>query len=480
MNPPEAIQEIQIAPQPLARYLPLLGEQRVSEVVLAGEQLRTALSHHTLWNVNSTGMGGGVAEMIRPLLAYARGAGLDARWLVIQGNPDFFRITKRVHNAIHGDRGDGSALGSAEHEIYEQTLRANADALLTRVKRGDIALLHDPQTAGLAPVLSQAGVYVVWRSHIGTDGVSAETERGWHFLLPYLKHVRAMVFSRSAYVPALFKGTPTAIIQPSIDPFATKNQELAEDKVREILSATGLVGAPRANTTVTYPKSDGTYGEVRHAAELMRLGGPPVYEAPLIVQVSRWDLLKDPKGVMEGFVELVQQGGARDAELMLIGPNFEAVADDPDGERIFIDIIASWRKLPHQLRRRVHLASIPTVDGDENAIIVNALQRHAAIVVQKSLQEGFGLTVTEAMWKARPIVASRVGGIQDQITDGQDGLLLDDPSDLEHFGELLGKFLGNPEMAREMGLRAQQRARDDFLGIRHLLQFARLFERVMH
>ncbi|MBS2031777.1 MAG: glycosyltransferase [Deltaproteobacteria bacterium] len=476
----DPVQELHIPPQAMSRFIRPLGEKRVTEVLGAGERLRAALGGRSVWNVNSTAMGGGVAEMIRPLLAYARGAGLEARWLVIQGNPAFFQITKRVHNAIHGDRGDGSALGTAEREAYEHTLRTNGDALLNRVKKGDVVLLHDPQTAGLAPMLSQAGVHVVWRSHIGTDGTNAETERGWHFLQPYLQHARALVFSRAAYVPAMFKGIPTAIIQPSIDPFSTKNQELSEDKVREILGATGLVGAPRACTTVSYPRSDGTLGEVRHAAEVIRLGGPPTFEAPLIVQVSRWDLLKDPKGVMEGFAELAQEGGAANAELMLMGPGFGAVADDPDGERIFSDLMISWRKLPHEIRRRVHLASIPTTDGDENAIIVNALQRHAAIVVQKSLQEGFGLTVTEAMWKARPVVATRVGGIQDQITDGVDGLLLDDPSDLEGFGQLLGKLLHDPELAKKLGAQAQVRAREEFLGVRHLMQYATLLERLLH
>jgi len=464
----------------MSRFIRTLGEKRVTDVIAAGERLRSALGGRAVWNVNSTAMGGGVSEMIRPLLAYARGAGLDARWLVISGNPAFFQITKRIHNAIHGDRGDGSALGTAEREIYEHTLRTNADALLNRMKKDDIALLHDPQTAGLAPVLSNAGVHVVWRSHIGTDSTNVETERGWHFIHPYLQHARALVFTRAAYVPTMFKGIPTAIIQPSIDPFSTKNQELSDEKVCEILGATGLVGAPRACTTVSYTHSDGTLGEVRHAAEIVRLGGPPTLEAPLILQVSRWDLLKDPKGVMEGFVELVQEGGAANAELMLMGPGIGAVADDPDGERIFGDMLLTWRKLPHEVRRRVHLASIPSSDGDENAIIVNALQRHAAIVVQKSLQEGFGLTVTEAMWKARPVVATRVGGIQDQITDGVDGLLLDDPLDLEGFGQLLGKLLNQRELAEKLGAQAQIRARDEFLGVRHLMQYAQLLERLLH
>jgi trehalose synthase len=475
------LQEVEVFSQPLDRFTPLLGEPAVREAMDAAERLRRILTGHTLWSINSTRVGGGVAEMLRPLLAYARGVAIDARWLVIRGDRDFFRITKRIHSALHGERGDGSPLGPAERAHYEQTLRLNADALFTetRIKAGDVALLHDPQTAGLAPALAQAGVNVVWRSHIGTESANAETGRAWSFLHPYLARARALVFSRQAYVPELLSAMPIAIVPPSIDPFSAKNQELPEKVVRDVLALTGLVGAPVGRPTVSYARLDGTMGEVRHCADVMRLGGPPLFDTPIVLQVSRWDVLKDPKGVMQGFAGLIAAGGASNAELLLCGPNVAAVADDPDGARVFDDVLASWRRLPHETRKRITLASLPVHDIDENAIIVNALQRHATVVVQKSLREGFGLTVTEPMWKWRPVVASRVGGIPEQIVDGESGLLLDDPSDLVTFGRLLGRVLNDRALAERLGAKARDRVLTGFLGLRHLVQYARLFERLL-
>jgi trehalose synthase len=480
--PSGGLPEVAVAALPFERFARYVGEARVEEARAAADHLRVILEGRPVWNINSTPAGGGVAEMLRPLLAYVQGAGINAHWLVVQGDREFFRITKRLHNALHGERGDGTALGKAERDRYEQTMRLNVDALLARngLKKGDIVLLHDPQTAGLATTLSQNGMHVVWRSHIGTDGTNAETERGWQFLLPYLDHARALVFSREAFVPKVLASHRTFVIHPSIDPFSTKNQELPEEVVRDVLATTGLVGAPTGRTTAPFTKTDGTVGEVRHAAEILRLGGPPAFDTPLVLQISRWDTLKDPKGVMEGFVDLVNEGGAADAELLLCGPALRSVADDPDGPRVFNDVETAWRRFPDDVRRRVHLASLPVHDVDENAIVVNALQRHAAVVVQKSLQEGFGLTVTEPMWKARPVVASRVGGIPDQIVDGESGLLLDDPSDLTNFGKLLGRVLGDQPLAERLGAGARERVRDHFLGLRHLQRYAALFEELLH
>jgi trehalose synthase len=482
ITPVGGLPEVEVAALPIERFARYVGEERVRQALATTDHLRSILEGRPVWNINSTAAGGGVAEMLRPLLAYARGAGINAHWLVVQGDHEFFRITKRIHNAIHGERGDGTALGKTERDHYEQTMRLNVDALLAHngLKKGDIALLHDPQTAGLATTLSQHGLHVVWRSHIGTEGANAETERGWQFLLPYLDHARALIFSRSAFIPKVLASHRTLIIQPSIDPFSTKNQELPDEVVRDVLATTGLVGAPTGRTTTPFHKTDGTVGEVRHAAEVLRLGGPPAFDTPLVLQVSRWDALKDPKGVMAGFVDLVNEGGAGNAELLLCGPALNSVADDPDGQRIFQDVSTAWRRLPDDVRRRIHLASVPVDDVDENAIVVNALQRHAAVVVQKSLQEGFGLTVTEPMWKARPVVASRVGGIPDQIVDGQSGLLLDDPCDLVGFGKLLGRVLGDHRLAEKLGAGAHERVCERFLGLRHLQQYAELFEGLLH
>jgi trehalose synthase len=267
------------------------------------------------------------------------------------------------------------------------------------------------------------------------------------------------------------------IIQPSIDAFSAKNQELDEDSIRTILVHTGLVeGPPPEAAPHGFLRDDGTPSRVERRADVVRMGRAPTWDTPLVVQVSRWDSLKDPIGVIEGFAQLVGGGCPRGANLVLAGPNVTAVSDDPEGAKVFEEVVDHWRQLPHAVRNRIHLASLPTADVEENATIVNALQRHAAVVVQKSLHEGFGLTVTEAMWKARPVVASAVGGIQDQVEDGVSGMLLKDPRDLEAFAGVLRALLGDPERCARLGEAARQRVRDRFLGMGHLVKYAGLIE----
>ena len=177
--------------------------------------------------------------------------------------------------------------------------------------------------------------------------------------------------------------------------------------------------------------------------------------------------------MMEGFARL-DEAEAAGAQLVLAGPAVTAVADDPDGPEVLGEVTRAWRALPHQTRRRVQLVALPMVDSQENAAIVNALQRHATVVIQKSIEEGFGLTVTEAMWKGRPVVASAVGGITEQIRDGRDGLLVTDPRDLDAFAGVLLGLLADPEQQRRLGDAAHERVRSQFLALRHLSDYARL------
>ncbi|MDJ0867111.1 MAG: glycosyltransferase [Myxococcota bacterium] len=474
------VARVDVVRRSLGAFAEVIGEERLREGMEAAAQLRDALGERAIWNVNSTAVGGGVAEMLRPLLGYTRGAGIDARWAVIGGDPDFFRVTKRLHHALHGSRGDGAALDEAARAIYEKTLAENAAELLARIRRGDLVLLHDPQTAGLAPALLDAGAIAVWRCHIGADVPSAEAAEGWRFLEPYLADVSALVFSRPAYVPPWCDGGRVEIIPPSIDAFSAKNRALDPRAIHTILVHVGLVeGPPPAGGSHGFVREDGSRGRVERRADVLRLGRAPAWDTPLVVQVSRWDPLKDMVGVMHGFARLIAEDRVGRADLVLAGPNVTAVADDPEGGRVFEEVLGEWRALPHAIRNRVHLASLPTADVEENAVIVNALQRHAAIIVQKSLAEGFGLTVTEAMWKARPVLASAVGGIQDQVRDGVDGVLLPDPADLGAFAEALGGLLRDPERAARLGESARERVRERYLGVRHLLAYAELFERLI-
>jgi trehalose synthase len=272
------------------------------------------------------------------------------------------------------------------------------------------------------------------------------------------------------------------VVPPSIDAFSPKNQDLAPGTVQAIIRAAGLNGGDpvEGGETVadpTFQRQDGSTGTVRRRTVFVDGQPPPPREAQLVAQISRWDRLKDPLGVMRGFADVVAP--AQDAHLIVAGPDVEAVADDPEGAEVLAECLEAWRGLPGAVKPSVHLACLPMDDPDENAAIVNALQRRADVVVQKSLAEGFGLTVTEAMWKSRPVVASGIGGIQEQIVDGHSGVLIPDPTDLRAFGKAVMSLLDDPARAEAIGATARARARDLFLGPRHLLQYLDLFIRLL-
>jgi trehalose synthase len=423
-----------------------------------------------VWNVNSTAQGGGVAEMLYSLVPYARGAGVDARWIVIRGDDEFFRITKRIHNRLHGAAGDGLPLGAAQREHYDAVLAINGARLLDRLTPGDLVLLHDPQTAGLIPRLHEAGFAVVWRCHIGVLDPPPAVHEAWDFLRPYVELADRYVFSCDGFVWEGLDRARTAIIEPSIDPFSPKNCELADDTVRAILHEAGLQDGAGADGEATFPRADGSQGQITHRAEVVE-EAPPAHDTPLVLQVSRWDRLKDPEGVMQGFVDGVS--ALCDAHLMLAGPSVKDVADDPEGLDTYQAVVSRRHAMSSDVRARIHLVTLPMDDVEENAVMVNALQRRCDVAVQKSLAEGFGLTVSEAMWKARPVVASRVGGIQDQIIDGITGCLVE-PRDLEGFGKAVCGLMLDHDAALRMGHAAQERVRDQFLGTRHLREYLEL------
>jgi trehalose synthase len=239
---------------------------------------------------------------------------------------------------------------------------------------------------------------------------------------------------------------------------------------------TAGVLADEVSTYPTFTRSDGTPGRVERRAEMLE-EEPLVADVPLVMQVSRWDQLKDPLGVLGAFAGHV--AGRSSAHLLLVGPSTAAVADDPEGAQVLDGVRAAWHELPAPVRRRVHLCSLPMEDVEENAAIVNALQRHAGVVVQKSLAEGFGLTVAEAMWKQRPIVASRIGGIRDQIEDGRSGLLLSDPRNLDQAGAAITGLLADNDHALEIGMAAQRRVQQQFLGPHHLGRYFEVIRRVV-
>lgn len=456
----------------LQRFKEVMRTSDFEEFMRRASEGRRLMRGRTLWNVNSTARGGGVAEMLLPLLSYARGAGIDARWLVLQGDAPFFRVTKRIHNLLHDSAGDGGDLGKEEREAYERVTSAGASELLERLRGGDAVILHDPQAAGMAPALVAAGHPVVWRCHVGVDRPRRHAQSAIGFLLPYVSTAAVTVFSREAFE---WRGLKTAqVIEPSIDAFSPKNQTLDRRTIAAILDATGIL-AGESSAAPRFRRTTGTWTEVRRRARMVE-SAPLRPRDRVVLQVSRWDALKDPVGVLRGFARHVAP--KCDAHLLLAGPAVGLVADDPEDVAVFAAVREAREALPAEARDRVHLALLPMTDMEENAAVVNALQRHAVVAVQKSLAEGFGLTVAEAMWKGRPVVASRVGGIADQVVHGETGLLVP-PRDLEEFGAALCRLLQDPKEARAMGQRAQRRVRKQFLAPRHLLQYLDLLERLL-
>lgn len=469
--------EVDVRAIDAARLEPLIGPERMARFDRAAELARTTLAGRPVLNVNSTASGGGVAEMLQTLLAYARGAGIDARWLVIEGDPAFFAITKRIHNGLYGSAGDGGDLGRAERRHFEHVLGDNAERLRAVVRRGDVVLIHDPQPAALVAAAQGAGARAVWRCHVGLDQSNEWSERAWEFLRPYLADADAVVVSRAAFAPPWADLAHVHVIQPSIDPFSAKNEPITTENARLILGYVGLFGpGTESAPTVQFTRRDGSRGSISRHVDLLGTGAPPSAGVPLVVQISRWDRMKDMAGVMEGFVAHVDP--SLGAHLVLCGPAVTGVSDDPEGAEVLDECLGLWRDLPAATRSRVHLACVPMADLDENAAIVNALQREASVVVQKSLAEGFGLTVAEAMWKQRPVVAGAVGGIVDQIEDGTHGLLVDDPTDLQSFGAAVASLLRDPDEAARLATNARRRVLEEFLGDRHLEQYGALFEQL--
>jgi trehalose synthase len=439
-------------------------------------QAADRLAGRRLWQVNSTEQGGGVAEMLHFLLGYLAGAGIDARWVVLEGNQEFFAVTKRIHHLLHGQPGDGGELDGPAQGSYWQTLKETLGELQPRVEPGDVVILHDPQTAGLAPALKQQGATVFWSCHVGIDQPNDLARTAWEFLRPSVQQADAYVFSRAAYCWEGLDRARLAVIAPCIDAFAPKNQPLEPPAVAAILHTAGILEDPTAKVgTPGFRRLDGSPGRVVRRAEMIQ-DQPIPPRVPLVVQVSRWDPLKDPLGVLQGFTRHVPE--PLGAHLLLAGPAAASVSDDPEADQILQQVRRAGAALPQAARDRVHLACLPMEDLEENGAMVNAIQRRADVIVQKSLAEGFGLTVAEAMWKGRPVLASRVGGIQDQIRHGHSGLLLADPSELVGFGRAIQTLLIDRDQAQRMGEAAHRRVGQEYLAPRRLTQELDLIDRV--
>lgn len=434
----------------------LLGPALRQRAAMLADRLGTT----RIWHVSSTATGGGVAELLWSSITYHRMLGLPAQWLVTEAEPEFFQLTKRIHHGLHG-RGI-PVFTREDEELYRSVTARFAAGLAERLAPGDLALLHDPQTAGAVPSLVEAGVRVAWRCHVGTRGGGAVFAATWEFLRPYVEQVPHSVFTDAGFAPDFLPPERRAVITPSIDPGSAKNRELSAGRQRELLAGIGLLpGSP-----------DGAAEPVGYTIQ----DAPLPHDAPVVTQVSRWDPLKDMLGVLRTFTADLALYSR--AHLVLAGPDPADIPDDPEGAAVFAEVRHTWETLPPDARARVHLVMLSLRDLALNGLAVNAVQRRSTIVAQKSLEEGFGLTVTEAMWKARPLVVSGVGGLLVQITDKATGLLVD-PLDYPAFGKALDELLRRPDYATELGLAARRECQERFLVSRELSDYLALYTRML-
>jgi trehalose synthase len=387
----------------LEDYRPVVGSDTIDEIHLLGRRL----AGKSVVHVNSTAVGGGVAEILSRLVPLMNELGLRARWDVIKGGEAFYATTKKFHNALHGEAED---IGTRDYEVYEQTVAENSAAMDLNP---DFVFIHDPQPAGLVKVREQGKNHWIWRCHID---LSRPDPALWEYLRAYVQRYDACVFS----APRFSQELPNlqALIPPSIDPLSDKNREMTEAEVDSVLARLEI---PR--------------------------------DKPLVTQVSRFDRLKDPLGVIEAF-KLAKH--YCDARLLLVGGTAD---DDPEGVQVLGRVRTKAREDPD-----ITVLCLPPTSHLE----INAIQRASSVIIQKSVREGFGLTVAEALWKGKPVIAGAVGGIPMQITHKFSGILT---RSIEGTAYWLKQLLNEPAFGRRLGESGREHVKQNFLITRQLRDY---------
>ncbi len=357
-------------------------------------------------NINSTYYGGGVAQLLSSLTLLMNSLGIKTGWRAIHGPPDFFSITKKMHNALQGGRINltNMKMDIYEEVVYENSIRNHLDH--------DIIIVHDPQPLPIIEYYRKKTPWI-WRCHLDLSNPDPEL---WKYLTPFIEKYDAVILSRRDYKQNL--DTPQLFFMPAIDPFSITNKPLSEHEIDERLSHYKI----------------------------------PT-DLPLVTQISRFDRWKDPEGVIKAF-KLARK--EVECTLVLLG---NVAVDDPEGEEVYKSLLDS---------REERIVILSRQDG----ALVNALQRRSAVVLQKSIREGFGLTVSEAMWKGTPVIGGNVGGIRDQIEDGVNGFLV---SSIEETANRIVKLVRNNELKEQMGEKARETVRRNFLLTRYLEQYLDLF-----
>jgi trehalose synthase len=458
----------------------------VQELRAEAAMLAPRLQGRSVLMVNSAAQGGGVAEMLPMLVLLLRELGVNANWAVIGSDrPEFFKLTKRLHNLIHGE-GDPD-LGPADRALYDEVSRANAEQLRPHLKTGDVLVVHDPQPLGAgARLRRELDLHAVWRCHIGLDRHTAATRAAWKFLQPYAEPYDRAVFSAPEYIPDFLAGRST-IIHPAIDPLSHKNRELHPHKLAGILCNSGLAEPDAPVLTSPFPapvqrlQPDGSFGPANQPDNLGLL-----YRT-IVTQVSRWDRLKGFRPLLEGFLRMKQcpRNQANNSHgrhrrrreivrLVLAGPDPGSIQDDPEAREVLEELRGFYRGLEPACQQDVALLTLPMESRKHNALTVNALQRCSRVVVQNSLREGFGLTATEAMWKSVPVLGSSACGLRQQIRDGVDGRLVSHPEDPDEIATVLDEMLRTPQTLERWGRNAQLRVANEFLIFTQLSRWLRL------
>ncbi len=397
----------------LSDYEPVVGKNVIEEL----KSLAQRLAGKVVRNINSTAVGGGVAEILNRLTPLLNELGLSVRWDVIRGGEKFFSVTKKLHNMLHGKE---QKLSQGEIELFLQTSEEN---LKNMDISGDIIFVHDPQPIALIkkrPMLKKSKW--LWRCHID---VSQPNSQVWDFLKPYIEQYDAAVFSSPNFAQSL--AIRQFLISPSIDPLSDKNKELSQERIDAVLKNFGILK-----------------------------------DKPIIVQISRFDYLKDPLGVIDVY-RLVKK--YVDCRLVLAGGT---ASDDPESNEVLTKVKEKAGRDPD-----IHILAVPAASDIE----INALQRAAAVVLQKSIREGFALTVSEALWKARPVVASAVGGIPLQIKHKFGGLLF---QTVEGAAFGVKQLLNSPEYAKKLGQVGREHIKQNFLLTRHIRDYLLLFLALYH